>query len=209
MTPDDDRLLQDILCGDASEDDPVVAARLKACPRLARDLAALRRLAADLDACASPSPERLAEARRHATPRYRSMLENAFVPRRSRRLRLRAWHGVAAIAAAALVAALVLGPGRQDGVPRDGRLGQPEPLALERQGEGWVLNLGATIPPGSMCRLRLELASGAHLEASTDSPSWTFPDAWTRSLEGANSARLVVEWDDGAGLYARRVLFLR
>jgi hypothetical protein len=202
VTSDDDRLLQDLVCGDASEHDPAVARQLAADPRLRARLAALRAAqheVAELGAC---PPSLRDEAAGSTSPADRVRVAAALA-RRPGRAR---WLAVAGLAAAAILFVLVALDGWRRGPVVDGRLGGAEAVALQREGDRWRVVIHEALPPGTSYHLRLELADGTSSTASAETRTWQFPDSWNESVRRAPPAKLVVEWDDGTGLFVRRVL---
>lgn len=103
--PDDDQLLQDLLTGDRSENDPEVSSALDARPELRERLARLRRLTEELDGVSDDRSELLAESRRISVPDLETAAVRLVTADRSGPSR-RAWLGLAA--AAVLVAGLAL-----------------------------------------------------------------------------------------------------
>lgn len=206
MTSDDDRLLQDIVCGDATEHDPTVQARLDANPRLQIRLAALRTAQQKLDALGDVTASPHDEVAALVAPEDRRRVAGAIAPRPPHAAR-RLWLALASLAAAAVVFFMLYtrGDGRQ---APDGRLGGTAPVTLHRQGDRWRLVVHDALPPGTSYHLRLELADGTSSTAASESLAWAFPDAWNQSILRSNPARLVIEWDDGTGLFVRRVLQL-
>lgn len=211
MTPhDDDRLLQDLLCGDASEHDPAVRARLASDPRLAARLAALRlaeqgladlgTVTADLrDAAATlanaDDRDRIARALRVPAPRLQG---------RARRARLVGFALVGLAAAALLVFTIAGG----DHEPADGRLGGRAAVTVQQHGGGFRVAIADTLPPGTSYHLRLDLADGTSVAADGDAPTWQFPEAWNEAVRRARTGKLTIEWDDGTGLVVRHTLSL-
>lgn len=200
----DHQLLERLLCGDADERDPEVAAILEAHPDLRARLAGLRAVAGRLSELGAPatvgepaedrSPD---ETVRPADPaRVRAALLQTRASVRRRRLAAAA----ALLAAAAVVAGLVQGGPRTGPSGGDGRLGGGEAVAVDASGGSMVVTIDEQLPPGGSFRLRLEIPGRPALTAASDRPRWTFPPEWSAALASAASARLVVEVADAGGL---------
>lgn len=207
MTTDDDRLLQEIVCGDADEHAPSVRARLDADPNLRERLAELRAAQIDLRAL-EPDLENLQrEARRFAAPDDRDRVAAAFAPRRRPVVGARRLMVIALAAAAVLV--LVLQRFDRAPQPGDGRLGDVVTVSARSDEGRWRVEVRESLPAGASYHLRLEPATGAALEATADAPAWDFPATWNQVLATVPSARLVVTWDDANGLAVRHVVQLK
>jgi hypothetical protein len=204
MNPDDDRLLQDIVCGDAAESDPEIRSRLDANPQLRSRLAALyvaRKDLVELGVVAEPLGT---EAAQLVAPEDRVRVAAALAPRPRRATR---WWALTLTSIGAAAMMFVLWCDGENGVI-DGRLGSATAVALQREGDRWRIVVQDALPPGTSYHLRLELADGTSSTATAESRAWDFPDAWNQSVSRATAAKLVIEWDDGTGLVVRRVLQL-
>jgi len=205
MTDDDERLLQDLLCGDVSEHDAGVAARLAAAPQLRTRLDALRAAERELAGLADVPPALRAAARGLAADDDRSRLAAAMRARRPvwRRGRVAAF-ALVGLAAAVLLVFLIGG----ERAPVDGRLGGAAAVTLQQRDGHRTLVIADALPPGTSYALRLDLADGTSLTATGDARTWQLPDAWNEAIRRARAGTLTVRWDDGTGLVVQHTLSL-
>ncbi|MBL8749326.1 MAG: hypothetical protein JNK78_09200 [Planctomycetes bacterium] len=192
-------MVQRVLAGDASSDDPDVRRVLAPFPDLAEELRDLLEVRAAMDAGRDDIDTIESQARAEATDDDARFVRRVVAPEPQRRPWTR-W----SVAAAALVAAVLwFAWNTRDGSRDHGRLRGEAAPRIDRSVSPWSIDPGVPLPPGSRYVATLEIDGRSVGAPESFVCPIVLPASWQRAVDHAHTATLVVEIPDLGSL--RRV----
>ncbi len=182
-------MVQRVLAGDASADDPEVRRALEPFPDLAEELRDLLEVRAAMEEEQDDVETIESQARAEVTAADARYVRSVVAPQPRRR----AWTPWS-VAAAVLVAAILwfTWRGHDDGADHGRLRGETAPR-IDRSTSPWSLDPGMPLPPGSRYVATLEIDGRSVGAPESFVCPIVLPVSWQRAVDGANTASIVVE----------------